>query len=56
MPSDQVLDHVLRHAGARHGERDDIDRRIVASVREGTEAIVDSQAQVGGYPQDPPVT
>jgi hypothetical protein len=51
MPSPRVFEYVLRHAGARPRERDDVDARIVEGVRAGTGRIIDSQDDVGGYPQ-----
>ncbi|MEO8359183.1 MAG: right-handed parallel beta-helix repeat-containing protein [Vicinamibacteria bacterium] len=42
---------VLSGAGFRPAERDEIDRRIVESVINGTGKIIDSQEQVGGYPK-----
>lgn len=52
--SSQVQDAVIADAGARPWDRDPIDRRIVADVIEGRGAIIDSQDQVGGYPQPAP--
>lgn len=42
---------VLAHAGAVLPARDVVDRRIVNDVREGTGRIVDSQEDVGGWPE-----
>ncbi len=50
-----VQEAVIAHAGARPWDRDDIDRRIVANVIEGRGAIIDSEAEVGGYPVVPEV-
>ncbi|RZA19033.1 MAG: pectate lyase [Lysobacteraceae bacterium] len=50
----QVQDAVIETAGARPWDRDLVDRRIVADVIEGRGQIIDSQEQVGGYPQYPP--
>lgn len=44
------MDEVLRVCGARPWERDPIDARIVADVRNGTGRIIDSEQDVGGYP------
>lgn len=49
-PAAEVKEHVLRNAGARPWDRDEVDQRIVRQVREGTGRIIDSQEQVGGYP------
>jgi pectate lyase len=51
LPSAKVQDAVIANAGARPWDRDDIDRRVVADVIEGRGEIVDSQEDVGGYPQ-----
>jgi len=53
LPSAQVQDAVVAKAGATPWNRDPIDRRIVADVIEGRGQIIDSQDQVGGYPQYP---
>lgn len=46
--TDATLERVLDDAGA--GPRDPVDARIVAGVRDRTGRIIDSQAQVGGWP------
>ena len=46
-----ALEEVLADAGATRPRRDDVDLRIVRSVRERGGALVDSQAQVGGWPE-----
>ena len=51
LPSAQVQDAVIANAGARPWDRDDVDRRILADTIEGRGRIIDSQEQVGGYPQ-----
>lgn len=51
LPSVEVQDWVIANAGARPWDRDDVDRRIVADVIEGRGAIIDSETEVGGYPQ-----
>lgn len=43
--------HVARFAGARPAQRDPIDQRIVAQALAGTARVIDSQNDVGGYPQ-----
>ncbi len=53
LPAVDVQDAVIANAGATPWNRDPIDRRIVADVIEGRGAIVDSQDEVGGYPQYP---
>jgi len=55
LPAAEVLDHVVRHVGARPRDRDEIDQRIIRQLiaREGK--IIHSQDEVGGYPQVTPV-
>jgi len=50
-PVEDVFESVLREAGARPWDRDEIDRRIVRQVRERKGRIIDSEAEVGGYPR-----
>jgi hypothetical protein len=52
----EVVTAVLRGAGSRPARRDAIDARIVASVIRGDGRIIDSQRQVGGYPERAPAT
>lgn len=54
-PVAEVKNRVLDRAGARPWDRDPIDQRIVNSVRQGSGRIIDSQEDVGGYPDVPPV-
>jgi hypothetical protein len=56
LPAARVREAVLRHAGARPWDRDEVDRRIVRRVAEGTGRIIDSQDEVGGYPAPPATT
>ncbi|HEV8076983.1 MAG TPA: hypothetical protein VGP45_01220, partial [Marinobacter sp.] len=56
LPVAGVKEHVLNRAGARHWDRDAIDQRIIASVRERSGRIIDSEADVGGYPQELPAS
>ena len=51
MPADQVKEAVLKNAGARPKDRDAVDERIIKDVREGTGRIIDTQADVGGWPE-----
>jgi len=51
-----ALWHVARFVGARPAERDAIDTRIVREALTGAARIIDSQEEVGGYPQIEPVT
>ncbi|NQT89120.1 hypothetical protein HQ560_20290, partial [bacterium] len=50
-PASDVEQWVLEAAGARPTDRDPVDRRVVKSVRDGTGAIIKSQADVGGWPE-----
>jgi hypothetical protein len=50
-PAATVKDAVLKNAGARPWDRDEVDARIVRQVRAGQGRIIDSQEQVGGYPR-----
>jgi len=45
------LARVLDHAGARPGNRDAVDTRVVANVRKQTGRIINSTADVGGWPE-----
>jgi hypothetical protein len=42
-----VRDHVLKYSGARPGDRDSVDTRIVAQVRAGTGRIINCVAPNG---------
>ena len=48
---DQVKEEVLKYVGARPNDRDAVDERIIKDVREGTGRIIDTQADVGGWPE-----
>ena len=50
LPSKEVEKYVLSHAGARPNDRDDIDRRIIQDFQNRKGRIIDSQEDVGGYP------
>ena len=53
VPAAQTLQHVVRHAGARPTDRDAIDSRIIADLEARRGRIIDSQTEVGGYPDYP---
>lgn len=55
MATDKVTDYILTHAGARPADRDPIDQRIIESVKKKQGRIIDSQDEVGGYPNPKPV-
>lgn len=50
LKADKVKDYVLKNAGARPWDRDEIDKRIVREVLSGKGRIIDSERDVGGYP------
>ncbi|MCU0963121.1 MAG: hypothetical protein MUF48_23765 [Pirellulaceae bacterium] len=49
-PAEDTLELVLAGAGATRPRRDATDLRVVEDTRHGRGAIIDSPAQVGGYP------
>jgi pectate lyase len=53
--AEEAYDMVLARAGARPAGRDPVDERIVQSVRDGIGSIIDSQDDVGGWPDLPEV-
>jgi hypothetical protein len=53
-PAAQAYADVLRTAGARPARRDAIDVRIVGTVISRSGRIIDSQTEVGGYPNPTP--
>jgi hypothetical protein len=50
LPVEQVREWVLANAGARHADRDSVDRRVVEQVRKREGDIIKSQEDVGGWP------
>jgi len=54
LPVNESLDYVLNNAGARPWDRDPIDENIIQSVLQKSGNIIDSQDEVGGYPDYPP--
>uniref|UniRef100_UPI0025BE42C7 hypothetical protein n=1 Tax=Aquabacterium sp. TaxID=1872578 RepID=UPI0025BE42C7 len=46
----QLREQILAHAGARPADRDSVDQRLIAEIRNGTGRQIDSQNDVGGYP------
>jgi hypothetical protein len=54
-PPADVRAIVLRRAGARPGQRDAVDARIVAGVETGAGRIIDNPAQAGGLSEAAPV-
>jgi hypothetical protein len=55
LPSGKVEQYVLSHAGARPMDRDDIDKRIIQDFLDRNGKLIDSQNEVGGYPDHKPV-
>ncbi|MFT4172673.1 MAG: hypothetical protein QM639_08960 [Rhodocyclaceae bacterium] len=51
LPAAAVREAVLVGAGARPRDRDSVDRQLIADIRAGQGARIDSQSEVGGYPQ-----
>jgi len=51
LPAKEVVDHVVKHAGARPADRDAIDRRIIQNFLDRKGRIIDSQEEVEGYPR-----
>ena len=41
---------LLENAGARPWDRDVVDKRIIREIRDGSNRIIDSEQEVGGYP------
>jgi len=52
-PSNRVEQTVLANAGARPWDRDGHDVRVLANAAEGRGWIIDTQEEVGGYPEMP---
>ena len=50
LPSGEVENYVVSHAGARPKDRDIIDKRIIQDFLDQKGQIIDSQEEVGGYP------
>ena len=56
MPASSVADHVIQNAGARPKDRDEVDKRIIREFQERGGRVIDSQNDVGGYPQVVPTS
>lgn len=50
MPASDAYEWVLKQAGARPADRDNVDNRIIKDVRNGTGRIIDRTLDVGGWP------
>jgi len=53
LPVGEVNASVLTYAGATPAFRDSVDARVIADVRAGTGRVIDSQNDVGGWPDHP---
>src|SRR5262249_19736391 len=51
LPAVKVVESVLRRAGARPRERDDVDKRILADVKDHKGHLIANPDEVGGYPR-----
>ncbi len=51
LPSDKVVDYVLKHAGARPKDRDDVDKRIISDFINRKSRFINRQDEVGGHPK-----
>jgi len=51
MPVSQVKDHILANAGARPADRDPVDIRLVNKPATGEGHIIQTQDDVGGWPE-----
>lgn len=52
-PMKNLQEELISHAGATPWARDAVDKRIIESVVQRTGRIIDSQDEVGGYPNYP---
>ncbi|RRJ30153.1 pectate lyase [Halocatena pleomorpha] len=50
LPSEELETHNLENAGARPADRTEHDERVIDQVRNRTGSFIDSQTEVGGYP------
>ena len=55
IPAEDVPEHVLTYSGARPADRDETDLRLIEEFYNGTGKIINSQNEVGGYPEVEPV-
>jgi hypothetical protein len=51
IPSHQLEKHIVKSVGARPWDRDLVDKRIVNELQNRNGKIIDSEAEVGGYPK-----
>ncbi len=50
LPAKETVDYLIKHVGARPNDRDEIDQRIIREFQTRQGRIIDSQEEVGGYP------
>ncbi len=55
LDAEDVPDYVLTYSGARPADRDETDLRLIEEFYSGTGKIINSQDEVGGYPEAEPV-
>jgi hypothetical protein len=55
IPSSELVEDLLPRVGARPLDRDEVDQRLLEDFVEGRGRLIDSQEEVGGYPQVEPV-
>jgi pectate lyase len=53
LPAKVMPDYIVHHAGARPRDRDEIDQRIIRNFIDRTGRLINSQEEVGGYPDYP---
>lgn len=51
LKAEDVPDYVLTYSGARPADRDETDLRLIEEFYSGTGKIINSQNEVGGYPE-----
>jgi len=51
LPSEETFNHNMANVGARPADRTEHDRRILGMIRNGEGHLIDSQSEVGGYPE-----
>lgn len=51
LPASEVETHVLATAGARPWDRSEMELRVLFFIAEGRGEVIDSEAEVGGYPE-----
>lgn len=56
LPSDEVEDYVIANVGPRPAERPPVEADLITNRLEDPHGLIDSQADVGGYPDYDPTT